>query len=330
MMNPGTSEFRTALLSSLEKESSRRSLGPVTIVSEEWVSRNTIVYRCRMGAQRFVAKAQATKPAAVVMAEYDMLQDMARRFRKRRVRGLRPVAMFPDLGVLVTEEEDGKALRELVEEACVGSKRQWVEATSAVEASAVALHLFHDTYGERSDPDTAGMVCVRWYMDFSPKNVLVKSLSEELEVPEVVLMDPPEEEKWKARTEDIGGFCYDLARTRYLPRFIWRPAVSRKIDWFKARFIHSYYQAAGDQYGEQALEHIKEAEYRRATQALKWYLTPWRYNSVLKETLRLCYLGPLTATYRVSGIHRSHSNVRRLLNDEAVGWELSEAHHVAT
>jgi len=323
-MKPGTTEFRKALLSSLEKESRERSLGPVFIDSEVWASRNTIVYRCRIGDRRAVAKAQSTKPGEVVEAEYHMLLDMADKFRDRSSRGLRPLALFPELGVLVTEEENGTPLRALVETACQGSKRAWVDAASGVESAAKALRRFHDAFGERSDPDSKNEAVVRWYMDYSPKNVLVQSVALESEEPHVVLMDPPEKEEWRPRTEDIGGFCYDMTRIRFLPRFIWKPSVSGKIDWFKAKFIRGYFQMEHERFGATVLERIKEAEYRRATQALRWYMRPWRYRSVLKETLRLCYLGPLTAGYRASGIHKSHANVRRLLDSNGeTEWQPS-------
>ena len=278
--------------------------------SMEKVSRNTIIYRCRAGPTRLVAKVQLTKPARVVEAEFEILRDMGRRLGGSRVRALKPIALFPELGVLLTEEEDGISLREILEVACREPRDGWERAESALDQSAEALRAFHDAYGA-DDPDRASVV--RQYLDFSPKNLLIQEESRAPGRGRVVLMDPPEEEVWGERTDDVGGFCFDVTRIGFLPRFVLSWPVRGRIDRLKARFISAYFGDLGDQKSA-VLGAVKDAEGRRAMQALGWYARPWRYPSVAKETARLCYLGPLTAAYRLGGIHRSHSNVRRMLD----------------
>lgn len=306
---PGSPEFTGRLLSALEDDPRVRSLGPVELTSVEKVSRNTIIYRCTAGSTRLVAKAQLTKPGAVVSAEFDMLRDMGRRLGGSPVRSLNPIALFPELGVLLTEEEGGTSLREILEVACRDPRGGWERAESALRASAEALRAFHDAYEADDAHRTSD---VRRYLDFSPKNLLIQDQQRNPSRGRVVLMDPPEEEVWGKRTEDIGGFCFDVTRIGFLPRFLLRWPVRRRIDRLKAQFISDYYGELGNQ-RTAVLEAVKEAEGRRAMQALRWYSRPWRYPSVVKETARLCYLGPLTAAYRFGGIHRSHSGIRRLL-----------------
>src|SRR5690606_30415222 len=129
------------------------------------------------------------------------------------------------------------------------------------------------------------------YLDFSPRNLMIqKDLGEGGRV-RVVLMDPPEEEVWASRTEDIGGFCFDVTRIGFLPRFVFKRSVQHQIARFKALFVSGYYEACGERITA-VLGQVKDAECRRAVQALQWYSKPWRYPSMVKETARLCYLGP--------------------------------------
>lgn len=322
-IRPGTSAFRRALLTAFENDSSLRPLGTVEFLSEERTSRNTVIYRCRIGNERLVAKAQITKPASVAVAEYQILQEMHQRFGTGAVRSLRPVALFRDLGVLVTKEEQGTSLRSLLEGACEDPSSHWYAATAGVRAAAWALRAFHDAYPGPDHHEDGPSHLVRTYMDFSPKNVLIRTEAA-TSGPEVILMDPPEEERWGDRADDVGGFCFDMTRVSFLPGFLFRRSASVRIDWLKAWFLHSYYRPwYGGAWGT-VCRRVKGAECRRADQALRWYLRPWRYSSVLKETARLCYLGPITALHRFRGVHRSYSRVERFLEEGAPRWSRSD------
>jgi hypothetical protein len=310
---PGTPEFRRLLTDALRKRLS--DSGTLDVLDGTEVSRNTVIYRCLAGNRWLIAKAQMTKPPAVAVAEYQMLREMQDRLSASAVRGLRPVTVLEDLGVLVTEEEAGESLRTLIEEACRRPQDAWLAAVTGVRAAARALREFHNAYERPPRSGFSGRPEVRWYLDFSPKNVLIVSSTIGEGTPSVVLMDPPEAERWGSRCEDIGGFCYDLTRVRFLPEFLWRPSAARHIDRLKAWFIHQYFLATRVEDLVLALPEIRAAERRRASHALSWYLKPWRYRSVGKEILRLCYLGPLTAVYRKWGLPLSHRNVAELLQE---------------
>jgi hypothetical protein len=312
---PGTAPFRRALIEALNGALAEAGCDSAEITSEEQVSRNTLIYRCRIAGKRLVAKAQLTKPPWVVVAEYRMLLDMAGTLGTGPVRALRPVAVFEHLGTLVTEEEEGVFVRTLLVEALAGDEAAWRRGLTAIEAAAAALRVFHASYtGATRGED---IPWARSYLDFSSKNILLKPERAPGGRPHVVLLDPPEEERWVHPTEDIGVFCFDMARIVFLPRFVLRPGVRSRVDHMKLAFIRHYYQTSVLDRG--ILDRIEAAERRRADQTLKWYLVPWRYGSVVKETARLCYLGPLTAGYRMRGVRRSYARLAHLLTESTDG-----------
>ena len=315
-MRPHSEAFRQALRSALTGVPSLRSPGEAWVSPGEMVSRNTIIYRCRIGAERLVAKVQLTRPGAVALAEFRMLQDLQRTLGTGRIRALQPVAYLEGLGVLVTREESGRSLRELVVDGLRNPGSFEAPVRAAIKAAAQALRLFHDRYQEGSD--------VRWYMDFSTKNVLITpALSDG--VPGVVLLDPPEEELWGCREEDIGILCFDLARIQFLPQFVWRRTISRRLDRLKALFIYHYYspeqRVTQSRSWDDVLDRIGDAELRRTRQTLRWYLRPWRYEPIGKEIARSCYLVPLTALYLVAGHRRSREDLGFLLAANDFGGE---------
>jgi hypothetical protein len=288
------------------------------------VSRNTVIYRGVVDGRRIVAKAQLTKPASVVVAQFHMLADMLRRLDGSGTRSLRPVAVLEDLGVLVTEEEAGESLRAWIEAGLRGKDEDWTRAVAGVDAAARALRCFHAAYQRPVAVGVSALREVRWYLDYSPKNVLIAAGGAD---PAVVLMDPPEEERWGSPYEDIGGFCYGMTRIRFLPEFLGDHASRRTIDQLKAWFIRQYHAGDTAPPGAAALGEIEAAEYRHASQALRRYMKPWRYRPVAKEVLRLCYLGPLTALYRHRALRRSYGAVARLLQQGEDGWDQFPVRH---
>lgn len=306
-MRPQSEAFRQALRSALLRIPSLRFYGEASVAPGKAVSRNTVIYRCRIGPERFVAKVQPTRSKAVALAEFRMLQDLQRNLGAGRIRALQPVAYLEDLGVLVTREEDGRSLRELVQGELLSpaSFKEPVEA--AVRAAAEALRLFHDRYEQAN--------LVRQYMDFSTKNILV-TVRPDGGPPDVVLMDPPEEEIWGSREADIGVMCFDLARIRFLPQFVWRRSVSRRLNRWKALFISHYHGGDRGAVHSADLDRIHEAERLRARQTLGFYLRPWRYGSIGREIARSCYLFPLTCAYYMVGSRRSAVDIRRLLGSD--------------
>jgi hypothetical protein len=307
---PGTPAFQQALMSALQTRLGA-TYGPPQIRTMQRASRNTVVYRGLLGATPIVAKAQLTKPASVAVAEYHMLRALEHTSLGPAVRALRPVAVLEELGVLVTEEELGEHVRTVIEAACRRPEAGWNRAVAAVSLAAGALRSFHNAYASPADDRSGPSARVRCYLDFSPKNLLIRGC--ESSGMEMILMDPPEEEKWGSRCEDIGGFCFDMSRIRFMPGNLGSRAVAERVDRLKACFIEQYFDTLDVVALTAQLPGIAAAEHRRATQALGWYLRPWRYPSVLRETLRLCYLGPLTALYRAAGLRASYRNVDGLL-----------------
>ena len=315
----GTPDFRVALIETLRERIPTGEGGTVEFGEGEWVSRNTVIYRGRIGTQRVVAKAHVTKPASVLAVEHDMMRSMEGVLADGMVRGLRPMAMLDELGVLVTEEEEGKSLRELIEDACRRPNEAWRNAVQGVDAAADGLRAFHQAFAPTSGVGESATQDVRWYLDFSPKNILVRP-SIARQRPELILMDPPEVERWGNPAEDIGVFCFGVARVRFLPRFVANPSVRRITDLLKAAFIRRYFGPTESAMST-ALKQIEAAEGRRALQAIYWYARPWRYPSMAKEVLRLAYLGPLTAVYRSAGLHRSHRRIESILQRSEEWWE---------
>jgi hypothetical protein len=204
-------------------------------------------------------------------------------------------------------------LRTVIEAACRNPEEGWSRAVACVGAAAQALRTFHDAYERPSRSGSIDQPCVRWYLDFSPKNILVQSEGSGKDEPRIILLDPPEDDRWGSPCEDVGGFCYDMTRICFLPEFLAKRSARQTIDRLKACFIRSYYESTHVASQDYPLREIEAAEYRRASQALIWYTKPWRYDAVMKEVLRLCYLGPLTALYRTRGLPRSYRTVGQLL-----------------
>lgn len=65
-------------------------------------SRNTLVYRISNPGIRLVAKAQLAKPPEVIESEYHVLQELGKKLHTDGVRAFAPVALYPELNVLLT------------------------------------------------------------------------------------------------------------------------------------------------------------------------------------------------------------------------------------
>ena len=286
---PGSSTFNFILLQRLRTDRAIGHLKYFCIKRIEKVSRNTLIYRIEGGSQRFIAKVQMTKPASVVAAEYKLLCELVKRLSTGGIRSLYPVALYPELGVLLTCEETGKSIRAYVDRGIHskdGSEAR-TRAESLMEHAAYAL-----------------------YLDYSPRNLLVV---ESKEGEEIVLLDPPEFEEDGSIHLDLGTFCFDLARAGFMPGALLQLS-QRWLDRLKWQFLSTYFDYLGRRLTATDLEVVCKSEQARASKVLGWYARFFRYRSWPQEFARFLYFSPLVIWYRIFPIKRSYKLMRRELS----------------
>jgi len=307
---PGSSTFNSILLQRLQADRAIGHLKCFCIERIEKVSRNTLIYRIEGGSQRFVAKVQMTKPASVVAAEYNLLCELVKRLSTGGIRSLYPVALYPELGVLLTCEETGNSIRAYVDRGIHskdGSEAR-TRAESLMEHAAYALYRFHTAFGIHKDKD--GTELARRYLDYSPRNLLVVG-SKEGE--EIVLLDPPEFEEDGSIHLDLGTFCFDLARAGFMPGALLQLS-QRWLDRLKWQFLSTYFDYLGRRLTATDLEVVCKSEQARAAKVLGWYARFFRYRSWPQEFARFLYFSPLVIWYRIFPIKRSYRLMRRELS----------------
>lgn len=296
---PGTYEFEKKLIARVRQE--LNPVEPARLVSRELYSRNTLIYRLSIGDRRFVAKIQLSQQLEELATEYEVLKDLETRL-SGDVASLKPVAFFPELYALVTVEEQGLPLRYYVDESIrSGSEETRVKTRRFIRRAAAALHRFHFQFG--IDPDERQ---VRQYLDYSPRNVLIKDDRA------VILMDPPEHERFGSVHEDLGVFCFDLSRAAFMPSAIVRfPA--EWLDALKFEFLMTYMRCLGRSLTESDLVAVRAGEKQRATNALSWYANFYKYRAWPREFARWAYFTPMISLYLKSGLTQSYRRLQRNL-----------------
>lgn len=294
---PGSIEFKERLIARLGESTAE----DIVVHEVRASSRNTVIYRVRAGETPLICKAElATRPASV-QCEYEMLLELQRRL-SGPVRPLVPVAVYPEIGVLVTREEPGETVRRYIDRAVADPKlRGTVE--DLMDPCAEALHRFHGAFGiARHD----GLEHACSYMDFHPGNLLVTS--EERRT--LVMMDPPPKEPMKPVHFDIGTFCFGIARAGFTPYALGR-FPQQWLDKLKADFVAAYFRRLGRPVRASDLSSMKRFERRRAGRAVLRYAQFFRYRNWLREFARLAWFSPIIGAYVALHLPRSYRRLAR-------------------
>lgn len=303
---PGTSSFVDELLARLRKDSSAGA--EVALESVSASSRNSLIYRVRADDAPLVCKADLGTRRISISREYGKLQELERRLRGTGVRSLVPVAVYPDLGVLVTREEPGHSVRHYIDRAMGASARS--DERPAVEAlmepCAEALFRFHSAFGLHAGE--GGLEYAASYMDFHPGNLLAAFRDGR---PAVVMMDPPTREKERPVHWDIGTFCFGIARAGFTPHAILR-LQQCWVDRLKAKFIAEYFRRLGRSATQADLERIQASERWRAWRALKRYAQFYRFRNWPREMARMAYFSPIVSAYVVFRLKKSYRSIAQL------------------
>ena len=304
---PGGAEFTATLLERLRADPGVCAGGELSLRGMRASSRNTVIYRVSCGDAALFCKAELRTRPSFVKDEHEMLLELQKRLAGTGVRSLTPVAVYPDMRVLVTREESGESLRHYIDEALrapLGSTaRCFVEGL--MRRSAEALYRFHVAFGLRRDETGLEQACS--YMDFHPGNLLVTS--RDAREP-LVMMDPPPREPERPVHFDLGTFCFGIARAGFTPQAVLR-FQQRWLDGLKADFIGAYFSRLGRRVTAADLARIRAAERHRAGRALVRYGQFFRYRNWARELARMAYFSPIIGAYLALQLPRSYRRLAR-------------------
>jgi hypothetical protein len=273
----------------------------VIIDSVKASSRNTVIYRVRANGDPLVCKAElATRPSSVER-EYEMLRELQQRL-SGAVRSLVPVAVYPELGVLVTREEPGETVRKYIDDAVANPQaRGFVEGL--MDTCAEALHRFHGAFGISRE---RGIEHACNYIDFHPGNLLLTCKEQRT----LVMMDPPPKEPPRPVHFDIGMFCFGIARAGFTPWALGR-FPQRWLDQLKADFVAAYFRRLDRPVSPGDLLRIHAAERHRARRAVLRYSQFFRYRNWPRELARLAWFAPIIGVYVAFHLPTSYRRVAR-------------------
>lgn len=295
---PGSDAFAERLLEALRGS----VVGEVAIDEVHASSRNTVIYRVTSESGRLICKAELDTRPASVDEEYRMLGELQRRMAGSGVRSLVPVAVYPELGVLVTREEPGETVRRYIDRALADAQRRcFVEGL--MEPCAEAIYRFHAAFGLARE---GGVEHACSYMDFHPGNLLVTS--EERRT--LVMMDPPPKEPARPVHFDLGTFCFGIARAGFTPFTLGR-FPQQWLDRLKADFVAAYFRHLGRPVGAADLARIEAIERHRAGRALLRYAQFFRYRNWPREIARLAWFSPIIGGYVAFHLPTSYRRLAR-------------------
>lgn len=301
---PGSAQFTAALLERLKADPGACPGGEPVLRELRMHSRNTAIFRVACGDRRLVCKAELGGRRSYVEEEHGMLRVLQQRLAGSGVRSLSPVAIYPELRVLVTREESGQTVRHVLDQAlrsAAGSPTRRL-GLSLMERSADALYRFHAAFGLRRDE--RGVELAASYMDFHPGNLLVGADGS------LIMIDPPPREPERPVQFDLGRFCFGVARAGFTPGALPR-RPQRWLDALKAAFVGAYFTRLGRAATAEDIAAIKASEHSRARRAIKRYGQFHRFPNWPAELARLAYFTPLICAYVAFHLPRSY---RRLEN----------------
>jgi len=310
---PGTAEFTERLLERLRENTSIR--GEPAVESIAASSRNTLIYRVRKGDTPLVCKADLGTRTTWMADEYQKLVELQERLAGTGARSLVPIAVYPDLGVLVTREEPGDTARRYIDRALAagpGSEERRI-TEDLMDPCAEALFRFHVTFGLRRGDRAPERVVS--YSDFHPGNLLVSPTDGELTI---VMMDPPPKEKGRTAHWDIGTFCFGIARAGFTPYGVTRFSQNW-LDELKARFIRGYFERLGRSVTDDDLQRIRASELARGARAIKRYTEFHRFPRWPVEFARMAFFSPIIGIYVIFHLRRSYRRIARLLGATPLG-----------
>jgi hypothetical protein len=261
--------------------------GDPAIVAVTDTSRHTRIYRVRTQTMALVCKAERGTRKSMLEAEFRKLVELQQRLAGSGLRSLEPVAVYPELGVLVTREEPGETVRAYIDRG-IASAALRGEAEALMAPCAEVLFGFHRLFGQS-------------YTDFHPGNLLVTPRG-------LVMMDPPPLERDRTPQWDLGLFCFGIARAGFAPLAIAR-SPQRWLDELKAGFVAAYFGRLGRAVTRDDLEAIRASERARGRRAMRSYARFRRFPNWPLELVRMAWFCPVIAAYLAWRLPRSYAGL---------------------
>jgi hypothetical protein len=309
---PGSPAFAARLLERMRSDAAIG--GDVSLGGMRGSSRNTLIYRARAPRGDLVCKVATGEREVEPALEHRALLELRNCLAGSDFRCLEPVAVYPELGVLVTREEPGATVRHYLDAALASPRqaeaRRFTEAL--MERCAAALFRFHAGFGLTRDE--RGFEQARCYVDFHPGNLLVPAGGHT----GLVLMDPPQEPQVNLVHADLATFCFSLARAGFAPFALARGSQGW-LDELKATFLAAYFRRLGRAPGERDFARLEALEQARARRARRRYGQFLQYRNWPVELARLAYFAPIIRGYAAFHLPRSYERIARACQLKTAG-----------
>jgi hypothetical protein len=276
---------------------------PLKIVNAWSHSRNTILLRLKSEADgaTYIGKLYRAKSIDFIVHEYAVLLDLQKTLIGTGVRALIPYALLEDVGLMITAEEHGSSLQQLIQR---GNSRRTTDQSAMeihafLEKAAAGIYHFHSAYGLKKN--NRDLEESRLYLDYCPANVMITDGVRR----EVVLLDPPEREEHGSVHNDLGTFCFELSRIGLRPNRVIGFKHS-SVPRFKKIFVNAYFELLGRAITAHDIDAVKEAERTRARAARSWYYPFWRYEKPWIEFARAAWFVPIITLYASALLERTY------------------------
>lgn len=260
-------------------------------------SRNTCIYLFTSGDKALLARVNHNAKKSDIENEVKSLKEIYSLIQgyHSQIKVVEPFGICKEPLALVTIKEEGMLLSEYITAYLQRNRRNIDAFHHGIELAGKLLGRIHNKWRISSGESSNNQV--RLFLDFSPKNLLVR----DSENPEIILFDTPEKFDYGSPWKDVGTFTFEL--TRAAVRGIGVKAItdSRVID-MKKKFIFSYCEERGIDYKEDIWQLVLKGERSRANEVIGFYTKFWRSDKWLKEMLRGTIYGIMVLIYGILGI----------------------------
>jgi len=250
-------------------------------------SRNTKIYCFEVEGQAYIAKLNSTMSSDDLYTEYVQYTNLQDLLEPYDVRSLDPIAFVKEMGVIITKEEKGITLHDLLLQYLdsVHSEKILQKLVLAVEKSAYALYTYHNVYNKNVTKERKS----KSYLDFSPSNILLAES-------EIIILDLPEKNITQSVYFDLGVFCFELNRV-FLKRKKWFGQQFSIANHLKYTFIQKYHQLYGESITHENLDKVKQNEVFRIKKVIRYYRNFRKYDDVIMQFLRCMFIVPVILFY---------------------------------
>jgi len=266
-------------------------------------SRNTKIYCFDVEGQTYIAKLNATMSTSELITEFQQYKSLQDLFKPFKVRSLIPIAFVKEMGVIITREEKGDTLQDLLLKICndTNNERNFRDISLAVEKSAYALYAFHRVHNENFPIEKRS----KSYLDFSPSNIILRE-------DEIVLLDLPEKNETKDVYFDIGVFCFEISRA-FLKNKKWMGKEISISNNLKYRFLQRYHQLCGNEFNSDVLNKVQENEILRIKKVISYYKSFYKYDDYIKQFMRYILIVPVILVYSKLILPKGYEEIKNLL-----------------